>query len=203
MNIQPLIEYIQSNFLEIIASILGLLFLYLEYTAKKSMWIVSILMSVLYVYIFYKSQLYALSITYIYFFVTSCYGLFKWSQKSAYSEEATITTRMPSHKWLSVGIGLLVAFTLIYLLLNQFTNVLNYLTIGDAVATSLNVIAPLMAAKRWSEQWCLYIPANLLTAVLMYIQNEYASSLMFFVYFIVSIMGYYNWIKLSKKTKTI
>lgn len=182
---------------------LGLLFLYLEYTAKKSMWILSILMSVLYVYIFYKSQLYALSITYIYFFATSCYGFFKWSQKSAYAEEATITTRMPSHKWLSVGIGLLVAFILIYLLLNQFTNVLNYLTIGDAVATSLNVIAPLMAAKRWAEQWCLYIPANLLTAVLMYIQNEYASFLMFFVYFIVSIMGYYNWIKLSKKTKTI
>lgn len=203
MNIQPLIEYIQSNSLDVIASMLGLLFLYLEYTAKKSMWVVSILMSILYVYIFYKSELYALSITYIYFFVTSCYGFFKWSQKSAYTEESTITTRMPSRKWMTVGIGFLVAFAIIYLLLNQFTNAHNFLSIGDAVATSLNVIAPLMAAKRWAEQWCLYIPANLLTAILMYAQNEYASSLMFTVYFIVSIMGYYNWIKLSKKTKSL
>lgn len=190
-------NYLQTNALELMATVIGLLYLYLEYAAKKSMWIASIIMAVLYIYIFYISEMYAMSLIYVYFFFASIVGWIQWN----HSPQVTIL-RMPRTYWLTVSIATLFTSLLIFILLKLFPTTQLYITVGDTLATALGVVAIVMAAKRWAEQWCLLIPANLITAVILMIQQEYSPALMFLIYFIVSIMGYIHWVKLSENAPT-
>lgn len=193
--LDPLLQYIQTHYLDLLGLIIGLIYLYLEFTAKKSMWIASIIMAALYIYIFYQSQLYAMSIVYCYFFLASIHGCFKWH------EQTTVTIlRMPREYISRVSIMVFIACIIIYLLLKSFTINEEEITMGDTIATALSVVAIWMAAKFWAEQWCLLIPANLITTILLLNQGDYASSALFFIYFVVSIFGLRHWIQLANKT---
>lgn len=190
--LDQLLDYAQTHYLDLFGLVIGLIYLYLEFSAKKSMWIASIIMAILYIYIFYQSQLYAMSIVYCYFFLASIHGYFKWH------EQKTVTIlRMPRKHIGRVSIMVFIACIIIYLLLKSFTINDEEITLGDTIATALSVVAIWMAAKFWAEQWCLLIPANLITTILLLNQGDYASSALFFIYCVVSIFGLRHWIHLA------
>lgn len=189
---ENLLTYIQANYLDVIGAIIGLTYLYLEFTAKKSMWIVSIIMALFYIVIFFRSDLYAMSMIYAYFFGASIHGWFTWHQ-----HQKIIILRMPKKAIAKISGLIIITIVSIFTLLKLFTQADQAIAMGDTIATALSVVALWMASKRWAEQWCLLIPANLLTAILMLVQQEYASGLMFLIYFIVSIFGYFYWRKLA------
>ena len=195
--LDQLLHYAQTNYLDLFGLVIGLIYLYLEFTAKKSMWIASIIMAALYIYIFYHSQLYAMSIIYCYFFMASIHGWLKWNKQK------TVTIlRMSQHQVGRVSFFIFIACIAIYLLLKGFTVNDEEITMGDTIATALSVVAIWMAAKFWAEQWCLLIPANLITAALLLNQGDYASSALFMIYFIVSIFGLRHWIKLANQAQS-
>ena len=47
------------NYLEIIGTIIGLLYLWLEYRASIYLWIAGIIMPAIYIFVYYKAGLYA------------------------------------------------------------------------------------------------------------------------------------------------
>lgn len=198
--IETITTYIIQNYLDIAASLVGLLYLFLEYKASIWMWLVSIIMALLFVYIFLEAQLYAMMIIYIYFFFASIYGWIAWLTKNRDSETGEHTLlRLPKEKTLTVVASVFISSILISLLLHYFTDSKSYILLGDAITTALNVVALWMAARKWAEQWCLLIPANLLSGILLMIQGQGASSIMFFIYFVVSIFGYLNWKRIADK----
>lgn len=194
--LDQLLHYAQTNYLDLFGLVIGLIYLYLEFTAKKAMWIASIIMAALYIYIFYQSQLYAMSIVYCYFFIASIYGWFKWNE-----HKIVTILRMPQRQIGRVSFLIFITCIAIYLLLKGFTVNEEEITMGDTIATAFSVVAIWMAAKFWAEQWCLLIPANLITAALLLNQGDYASSALFMIYFIVSIFGLRHWIKLANQAQ--
>lgn len=198
--IETITTYIIQNYLDIAASLVGLLYLFLEYKASIWMWLVSIVMALLFVYIFYKAQLYAMMIIYIYFFFASIYGWIAWLTKNRNSQTGEhILLRLPKEKTLTIVVSVFISSILISALLHYFTDNKSYILLGDSVTTALNVVALWMAARKWAEQWCLLIPANLFSGILLMIQGQEASSIMFFIYFVVSIFGYLNWKRIADK----
>lgn len=195
-----IIVYFTNNYIDIVAALIGLLYLYLEYKANIWMWLVSIVMAVFFIYIFYITQLYASMTIYIYFFFASVYGWLSWIKKGRVQESGEhIIERLPRKYVLSVITYIIAAFLVLFLFLHLATQNGIYIKLGDALTTALNVVALWMAARKWAEQWCLVIPANLLSGVLLMAQGELASSTMFYIYFIVSIFGYLNWKRMANK----
>lgn len=190
------LEYAQQNYLDLAGFIIGLIYLYLEFTAKKSMWIASLIMAILYICIFFQSELYAMSIVYVYFFAISITGWMRWNQQSSIT-----IIRMPQRQIGRVSFFIFLSSIIIYALLKFFTSTEDEIALGDTIATALSVVAIWMASKFWAEQWGLLIPANLITATLLYNQGDYASSILFFIYFIVSIFGLRHWITLAKSSQ--
>lgn len=187
------LDYVQQSYLDLAGLIIGLIYLYLEFTAKKSMWIASLIMATLYIYIFFQAELYAMSIVYLYFFCISINGWLRWNQQT------TITImRMPQQQIGRVSLFIFLSSLIIYMLLKTFTSAEEDIALGDTIATALSVVAIWMASRFWAEQWCLLIPANLITATLLYHQGDYASSILFLIYFVVSIFGLRHWINLAK-----
>lgn len=190
--------YISEKYIDITAALIGLLYLYLEYKASIWMWLASIIMAVFFVYIFYSTQLYANMVIYVYFFGASIYGWIAWLTQNRDEETGEhIILRMPRKHITKIAFLVSSAFLVIILILNYTTENLFLISAGDAFITALSITALWMASCKWAEQWCLLIPANFLSSILLYIQGEPASSLMFFIYFIVSIFGYRNWKKMA------
>lgn len=193
-----ILTYITTNYIDIVAATVGLLYLYLEYKANIWMWLVSIVMAVFFIYIFYNSQLYASMTIYAYFFFASIYGWISWIKKGLQNTTGENYIERITKKHIPlVIISISSAFIIIATLLYYTTENGIYLLLGDALTTALNVVALWMAARKWAEQWCLVIPANLLSGVLLMVQGEVASSIMFYIYFVVSIFGYFNWRRMA------
>lgn len=194
-----MIDYILIHWISIPGTLLGLLYLYLEYKANIWMWLVGIGMAAFFIVIYYDTLLYASMVIYVYFLLASVYGLIKWikSRKEQNSNQDTIL-RAPRKVLIPTIVAITIAAGLIYFILIELGTYQGYVTVGDSLTTSLNVVALWLAARRWAEQWLLLIPANAMSSLLLFIQGDHVSSIMFAVYFIVSIFGYFNWKKLAK-----
>lgn len=194
-----MIEYfIENNWVSIVGAIIGLIFLYLEYKANVWMWAASIVMAAFYIYIFYSTQLYASMGIYIYFFGASIYGWLVWIFRNRNTETGDeIISHAAKRYTLPIIIGVALIAIFIYGILTSFSDNNVYITIGDSLTTSLNIVALWMISRKWVEQWLLVIPANLISSVLLFAQHDIMSGCLFFIFFVVSIMGYYKWKRLA------
>lgn len=162
------------------------------------MWLASIVMAVFFIYIFYTAQLYGSMAIYTYFFFASIYAWIRWLTKNRNEETGDhIIIRVPSKQIQRILLWIVVIFALCSVLIYATTNNPIPLILGDALVTSLNIVALWMATNKWAEQWCLLVVANLLSSILLYHQGEMASATMFLFYFVVSILGYQNWKKMT------
>ena len=68
----------ELNFLEIFGTIVGLVYLWLEYRASIYLWIAGIVMPAIYIFVYYKAGLYADFGINIYYLIAAIYGWFFW-----------------------------------------------------------------------------------------------------------------------------
>lgn len=193
-----IITFIESNWISITGALIGLIFLYLEYKANVWMWAASIIMAAFYICIFYKTELYASMTIYIYFFLASIYGWVMWVMRNRDKNTGEeIISTVPSKYILPLALGVILTFLIIYFILIQFSQSSIFITIGDAATTALNIVALWMISRKWTEQWLLVIPANLISGILLFAQHDSMSGTLFIIYFIVSILGYFRWKKIA------
>ena len=100
--------------LEVIGTIVGLVYLWLEYKASIYLWIASIIMPAIYIFVYYDAGLYADFGINIYYLGAAVYGWLVWrfGNKSKAQKELPIT-RMPMKSWLKVSMVYIVAQLLI------------------------------------------------------------------------------------------
>lgn len=158
------------------------------------MWAASIVMAAFYIYIFYTTRLYASMGIYIYFFAASIYGWVRWITKNRDKDTGNeIISRVDRKFVVPILVGIVLVGIILCLVLIQFSHNPYYITIGDALTTSLNIIALWMISRKWAEQWLLIIPANLISGILLFLQHDILSGCLFIIFFVVSIFGYRNW----------
>ena len=193
--------FISENWVSIIGAIIGLIFLYLEYKANVWMWAASIAMAAFYVFIFYRTGLYASMGIYIYFFIASIYGWFFWITCNRDKDTGNeIITSIEKRYIVPIIADIILISVLIYFILVQFNDNVSFITIGDAFTTSLNIVALWMISRKWAEQWLLVIPANLVSSGLLFAQDDAMSGILFFIFFVVSIFGYIRWKKIARNS---
>lgn len=83
--------------LEVFGAVTGLLYVYLEIRHRRSMWLVGLIMAVCYMVVFGTERLYASAALYLYYFIISIYGWFRWrgagesqGPEASYLREGTV-----------------------------------------------------------------------------------------------------------------
>lgn len=190
-----MIDFILTNWVSIVGSLAGLIYVYLEYRASIWMWAASIAMAAFYIFIFYSTHLYASMVIYTYFFVASIYGWIMWTTKYKKQEETgeDVISHTPKRFVIYILAFTIVSFLIIYTLLLTLSENQGLITIGDALTTAFNIIALWMASRKWVEQWLLLIPANMISGTLLFVQGDILSGFLFVLFFIASILGYFKW----------
>ncbi|MGL5318362.1 MAG: nicotinamide riboside transporter PnuC [Bacteroidales bacterium] len=185
--------------LEIFGVLTGLLYLYLEIKQKSIMWIVGFITSLVYVFVFFQAKFYADMGLNIYYVLISVYGLIQWRKRAVEqkvvvsgSEEIRYTTLSPLFY-----VGLSVFFVILYLgmaqLLESFTD--SPVPYGDALTTSLGIIATWMLAKRVIHHWIIWVFVNAFSVYLYLYRELYPTAFLYLCYCLLAVVGYINWKK--------
>ena len=182
--------------LELAGTIVGLVYLFLEYKANVWLWPAGILMSLLYVVVFFHGKFYADAGVYLYYIGANIYGLAVWmkgrQQGSDQSEELPIT-HTPKNKILRLALALVLVYVILAWILVRFTD--SPVPYGDAFTTSLSIVAMYMLAKKYLEQWLLWIVINVVSTGLYLWKGLYPTAVLFTVYVVVAVIGYFKWRK--------
>ena len=185
---------------EIIGAVIGLAYLYLEYKANVWLWPVGIVMSLFYVIIFFHGKFYADAAVYLYYIGANAYGLFLWTRSRKQSIEKNVTkdelaiTHVPANRILPIGLITIVLWMVLYGILKTVTD--SPIPLGDAFTTAVNIVATWMLAQKYLEQWMLWIVVNLVSTILYFWKGLYPTGVLFIVYVIVAVLGYFRWKKL-------
>lgn len=192
---QEALLWLQQNFLEIIAVLSGLLYVVFTIRENILLWLFGIISSALYIYVFLKSGIYAYSLLYIYYVVIGFYGWYNWGRKER--DESSLKIRKTPVVLLTICIiSTFVLAIPVYIGLKAFTD--SDMALTDAILTSGGVIATWMLTQKYIEQWLFWIIIDLISFGAMLYKGLYPSSLLFFVYTILAVKGYFEWRKSLK-----
>lgn len=191
-----IINFLITNWIEILGALFGLLYLYYEYKADMKMWPTGIFMSSFYIFVFVHAKFYAFAGINLYYIIVGAYGWIKWSKSSKSISPVDFSLmHTPTRLYIYIFISIFVIFCLIAYILSIFTD--SQVVYGDSFVTTLSIVAMWMLAHKYIEQWLLLIVLNIVSTFLYLYQDLYPTSIMYFIYAIVSIFGYIRWRKLA------
>jgi len=171
------------------------------------MWVVGLVSSAVYVVVFYMTGSIALSALYIYFVAVSVYGMYCWRfAQKPHNGAATTVELLVSRLKMRLGIVLTLITIVLFLgigyVLDNYVETFDYCIkssdtpqypYSEALVVSLNIVATWMLAHKILEQWFLWIFANFFMAALSFWSGLYPTACLFFVYGIMSIVGWSKW----------
>ena len=184
--------------LEIIGTIVGLVYLWLEYRASIYLWIASIIMPAIYIFVYYEAGLYADFGINIYYLGAAVYGwmVWKFGHKPHEQKEFPIT-HMPKRNWLKAGVVFLVAQFLIAGVLINYTD--SNVPWWDAFTTALSIIGMWMLARKYLEQWLVWIVVDVVCVGLYIYKDLYFTAGLYALYVVIGVFGWLNWKKLMNR----
>lgn len=193
--INNIIDWVIRNWVEITGAILGMAYIFFSVKQQLVTWLLGLLTSALYIYVFFVSKFYADMALQVYYVVISLYGWILWargiqSDHHRIPLQVTTTNRNLALRLLLIS---LVLFVVIGLILNYLTD--SPIPIGDAFTTAFSIVATWMLAKKKIEHWLVWIVVDLVSLALYIYKDLYATALLFLVYTLAAVWGYFEWKK--------
>lgn len=199
-----------EQLLEYFGVLTGLLYLLLEIRQHRAMWVVGFLTSLVYVFVFFFSKIYADMGLNIYYVAISIYGFWQWTRQNKKRLAAVIPDQAPRpnekilyrNLTLPLFTGILFAiaaiYALLYYLLHDFTD--SPIPAGDAFTTAVGIVATWMLARRIIEHWIFWIIVNCVSVYLYYLRGLYPTMFLYICYALLAAVGLYTWKKKGIKT---
>lgn len=199
-----------EQLLEYFGVLTGLLYLLLEIRQHRAMWVVGFLTSLVYVFVFFFSKIYADMGLNIYYVAISIYGFWQWTRKDkkALKEEIPVQNTSADETILyrcltiplfaGISLAILAIYALLYYVLHNFTD--SPIPAGDAFTTAVGIVATWMLARRIVEHWIFWIIVNCVSVYLYYLRGLYPTMFLYICYAILAAVGLYTWKKKGIKT---
>lgn len=110
--------------LDVVGTIIGLIYIYQEYKASIWLWLTGIIMPLVYTFVYYEAGLYADFGMQIYYTLAAIYGFLYWKfgKKKRNDDEEIPITYFPKKLVLPSVLVFLVLWGTLYLILSKFTN---------------------------------------------------------------------------------
>ena len=188
-------------FLEILGVITGVIYLWLEYRASIYLWIAGIIMPAIYLFVYYDAGLYADFGINIYYLLIALYGWVAWKTgftvfgKKEPKRELRIS-HAPRTAWIKTSVAFVAAMLLIaYVLINYTDSTVPW---SDSFTTALSIVGMWMLARKYIEQWWVWCVVDVASSALYIHKELYFTAVLYAVYAVIAIFGYYNWKRMIK-----
>lgn len=183
--------FLSTHAIEIIGFVLGVCYLYYEYHASNWVWLFSLLMPMVSMYVYFNAGLYADFSINIYYLVASLYGLIIW--RGTKRKKGAVISHIGLSKALLSAFAMLALWLCIYLILVNFTD--STVPVMDALTTAISIVGTWMLAKKYIEQWFAWIIVDAINIGLYIYKDIPFYATLYAIYTIVAYFGYRNWKK--------
>lgn len=187
------------NYLEVFGTLVGLVYLWLEYRASIYLWLACIVMPAVYLVVYYQARLYADFGINVYYLLASVYGWIAWSRgrkkkNIQQAEEETPITRMPRKVYFPLTVVFILCWVVIALILITWTD--SCVPWTDSFTTALSIIAMWMLARKYVEQWGAWMIVDWVCCGLYIYKGLYFTSALYGLYAVVAFFGWRKWLSL-------
>ncbi|MBT3611366.1 MAG: nicotinamide mononucleotide transporter [Flavobacteriales bacterium] len=165
--------------------------LYVILAVKESVWCwgAAVISVILYIYICYTEQLYPETGLQVFYLLMALYGYHQWNKNdSALKIQQWKTTR----HLLILLLGALLTF-LMGFYFTIYTNAA--MPLVDSFTTVFSVFTTYMVTKKVLRNWLYWIVIDIVSVYLYFSRDLHLTSLLFIVYTVIAIFGYFSWIK--------
>ena len=189
-------EFLLDHWLDIVTSVLGLLYILFEYRASAWLWLVGFVMQALGIVLYYQKGLYADCAMEVYYLAMTIYGYWRWIRGSSVKKALPIRhfPRRLVVPWLAL-IG--AVWALIYWLLVTFTN--SNVPLADSFTTALSLVGIWALAHKYLEQWFIWIAVDIVSSALYFYKDIPFKASLYALYVVIAICGYFNWRRLMNQ----
>lgn len=188
-----LLAWLFANYIEFLATLTSII--YVIFSVKQSIWLwpFGLVSSGLYVYTFFDAKIYADMGLYMYYVAMSIYGWYAWSRpnKSALKKSRIISVKGQNKTIVALISATIITFFLLAGILINFTD--STIPYIDAFTTSLSFVATWMLAKRYLEQWHIWVFVNLVSCGVYFYKELYITVLLFLGLAVMAIVGLNEW----------
>ena len=184
------------EYLEIIGTFVGLVYLWLEYHASIYLWVASVAMPIVYTFIFFDAGLYADMGIQIYYVLASIYGFICWKwtitrKNNKNSEEKLKITHAPRRLITPMSVISIAHTIVIAYILIAFTD--SNVPWWDSFTTSLSIVAMWMMARKYIEQWWAWLVVDVVSAGIYLYKELYFTAGLYALYAVIAYFGYKKW----------
>lgn len=191
-----MVQYILDNWLEVLGTVTGVIYLYQELKASIYMWMTGIIMPVISIFVYYEAGLYADFGINIYYCIAAIYGFLVWQFGKKKEEKSLPITHTPLHKYIQLFICFILCFIAIGIILSRYTD--STVPWWDSFTTSLSIVGMWMLARKWIEQWWAWVAVDAVSTYLYIYKGIYFYAALYGIYTIIAVYGYFKWKRLMK-----
>ena len=193
-------DFLSSHWLDITTTALGLAYILLEYKASVWMWVVGFMMQSLGIVLYYQKGLYADCGMEFYYLAMTVYGFVAWMRHKQKAADLPIR-HMPQKTalaWLGMG---LACWAVIYFILSRFTN--STVPVADAFTTAFSIVGIWALARKYLEQWFVWIVVDIVTSVLYFYKDLPFKASLYALYVVIAVFGYFKWRQMIGEEKAV
>mgnify|MGYP000079643189 CR=1 FL=1 len=223
-------DFLSTHWLDIVTTILGLIYLVLEYRASIALWVVGIVMPAMDIYLYWSHGLYGDAGMAVYYTLAAIYGYAVWkfgakwkamikrkgSDKkegaSAVSSDKIEATSAVSSSSEELTITFfphrLILRTLVFFVLAWAATY--YVLVAytnstvpllDAFTNALSFVGLWALARKYVEQWLFWIAVDVVCCYLYVVKGIPFKAGLYGLYVVIAVMGYWKWKGLAKKAQ--
>ena len=177
--------------------------LYVVFAAKRHIicWLFALFSSLSFVYLCFTYQLYIETSLQLFFVVMAVVGWLSWrpgKNKNQSEEAVELKTWSVSIHLLNIVSSGVVAF-LIGFAFDRWTDQANPYT--DAFTTVFSLVATFMVTRKVLENWIYWVVIDFVSIFLYFSRGLYLSSLLYIVFTVLAVFGFFAWYN-QYKTQT-
>ena len=205
-------DFIINNlsYIELAASLFGLVYVVFEVLQKNFMWYLWVLTSITFGIVYYYSHIYAYMGLQIYYVAMGIYGIYSWRRAKALAKRAAaqpatqpgelrsedadiLVVRKMSREVaiLSTLFSIIVFFILTYIL--KCTEDPNPWL--DSFCSVISMLATFWLSRQYLQNWYLWIVCNVASTILSLSVEQYYAALLYFIMIGMAIWGLWHWNK--------
>ncbi|WP_308244889.1 nicotinamide riboside transporter PnuC [uncultured Prevotella sp.] len=195
-------EFISQHWLDIFTTILGIIYLVLEYRASIALWIVGIIMPALDIYLYWTHGLYGDAGMAVYYTLAAVYGYAVWlfGKKQGQTDKQPLpVTHMRKSLYLPAFVFFAVAWVVTYYVLKEFTN--STVPLLDAFTNAMSFVGLWALARKYVEQWLFWIAVDAICFYLYVIKGIPFKAGLYGLYTVIAVMGYLKWKRMAANNK--
>ena len=192
-------EFLAEHWLDIFTTILGLIYILLEYKASIALWIVGIIMPALDIYLYYSHGLYGDAGMAVYYTVAAVYGyvVWKFGKKKNQKEGMQMPiTHFRRKLIIPTTIFFVVAMAATYYVLTNYTD--STVPLLDSFTNALSFVGLWALARKYIEQWLVWIIVDAVSGYLYISKGIPFKAGLYGLYVVIAVLGYMKWKKMMK-----